>query len=258
MGAPLLSYPSDNASTGATFSQTNANSAYPASNAKDLDPGTPAKATTTATTFTLTLAGSTTLEAILIANHNLVGATVTLTNTASYSQAITIPARTADGQCVNAWRDMRSDANRTATVWTLTITGASANVSIGEIALLTTLRAVPWITTVGGGATFASTWPKRGPGRTFYGHRLLYDTGTRHRMAEGQCETEAAKATFLALIQSAKGASLPFFFVPDRSVNDAWLAQIPDASTIAWEVQHAGVITGIRFGIEEVPMGLVQ
>jgi hypothetical protein len=253
MAGPLLSYYTDK--TAPTLSMTNADSTFPAANGTDLDPATVLKATTTSTVITLTHSGSVTAVGFAIINHNLVGATVTLANGGGYSQAITIPARSSDGQCVNAWRDMRADANTAATVWTLTITGASANVAIGELVMVTALRRVTWLTIVGGTeASFRWHWPKR-IHRTFYGSRLVYDTGVRMRAASGESLTEADRALFLALAQSAKGASYGFLFIPDSSVNDAWFVVIPDMSEIVSGFQSA-TISRVQFAIEEVSSGL--
>lgn len=253
MAGPLIAYPSDK--TSPTLSMTNADATFPAANGTDLDPGNVLKASTTSTVITLTHGASVTAQGFAIINHNLAGATVTLANTAAYSQTITIPARTADGQCVNAWRDMRTDPNTSAAVWTLTITGASANVAIGELVMVTSLRRVGWIVSVGGtAADFRFTWPKRIL-RTFYGARLVYDTGTRVRSAAGQTLTETDRAMFLAITQSAKGASVPFLFIPDSVVNDAWWVVIPDASEIGWTFQTSTILE-MSFALEELPSGL--
>jgi hypothetical protein len=239
-----------NVAVNATFTMTNQDSTYPATKGNDKDPALPLKSTTTSTVITITFSGNVVLQAIALINHNLVGATCTLANAAGYSQTITIPARTSDGQCVNAWRDMRTDANTTDDIWTLTITGASANVAIGEILLVTTLNELNWRY----GVEFASTHPVIQL-TTFYRSRLTYDTGIRVRRASGVLRKETDKATLLSLWQQTKGPVLPFLLIPELANNDAWMVRFTE-DEFEWTPQGP-LATDASVVVEELSSGLV-
>jgi hypothetical protein len=260
MGKALFAYPSENAAATATLSMTNENATYPATKGNNLDPADPLKATATSTVITITLSGSTTLKGFALINTNLAGATCTLTNTASYSQVITTPARTADGNCVHGWRDMRSDANPTATVWTLTITGASANVAIGEIVAVTNLRDLNWRWQTGG-PELAHAWDAI-IHRTFYGSRLKYNKRILIRSGRGTAVRDTDRSTLLGLAQACQSSSydnangeVPFLFIPDSAVNDAWFVHLTDSSLRWIKVQQNSSDTSID--LTEVSSGLV-
>ncbi len=238
-----------NVAVNATFSMTNQDGTYPATYGNDKDPANPLKSTTTSTVITITFSGNVVLQAIALINHNLVGATCTLANAAGYSQTITIPARTSDGQCVNAWRDMRLDANTTDDIWTLTITGASANVAIGEIVLVTTLSELNWRY----GVEFASIHPAIQL-TTFYQSKVTYDTGIRVRRASGQLKKDTDKATLLSLWQQTKGPVLPFLLIPELANNDAWMVRFAEQE-LEWHPQ-APLATDVSVVVEELSSGL--
>jgi hypothetical protein len=253
MGEILVGYPGDDAVSTAVISMTSPDVFYPATNLQGYDPANPTKATNTATVITITCSGSKTPEGFAIINHNLFGASVTLANGAGLSESITIPARTSDGQCVNAWHDLRLAANRTASVFTLSITGASANVAIGRLCLVTTMRELPWMGE-GVGVGYGATWPVREL-RTFYGSSMMYDTGIRVRSARGQTVQETDRVMLMTLAQSAKGVNIPFLFVPDEDVNDAWYVRLSQ-STVDGLLRVDGVIADQSIGVTEVSMGL--
>lgn len=255
MGVAVFAYPSDHTLTSATLTMTNENATYPATNGNDLLAEKPLKATTTSTVITMTHSGNVTAAGFAIINHNLVGATVTLANPAGYSQTITIPARTSDGQCVNAFRDMRSDANRTDDVWTLTITGASANVAIGELVMVSSLRDLNWIWGNGNGPELDYEHPHKSPGVTFYGKKIRYDTGVRIRSARGTIKRDTDRSTLLSLAQSSKGQITPWLFVPDVAVNDAWWVCLSeDSFRYVRQMQN---VSGASIAFREESMGLV-
>lgn len=236
----------------ATFSMTSEDPAYPAINGNNRNPIDPLKATATSTVITMTFPSNITLDGILIANHNLVGSAATLSNLAGtpYSQALTIPARTADGQCTNIWRDTRTDSNRTDEVWKLTITGASANVAIGEIALVTSLVELPWRP----GARFGEDHPDFAI-TTEMESILRYDSGIRIRWARGPLVLDTDRAVIYALWQALKGRNVPFVFVPDLAVNDGWYVHM-ERPTIEWARTAPG-LSPHEFGVRELSMGLV-
>jgi hypothetical protein len=256
LAGSLVVYAGDNvaaAVAGASVTMTNesADPEYSADELIDLDPENPAKATTTATTIEFTLGAAYALEVAAIINHNLAGATVTLQNDAGLSQAFTIPARTAGGICVNPWLDLRGLANRTDDVWRVVITGAAANVQIGEIVLGTTLRALPWQY---GGLRFGRSRPTTPALRTHGGKRLKSDRGFQVRRYVGTVGRESSRTMLETLWESAKGTVLPFLLIPRDDVNDAALVEF--SSEEFGEELDGPTATAILLELEEASSGL--
>ena len=207
----------------AALSATNENASFPIERVQVDDyesPSNPFKATTTASVITITFDDDETPDCLVIINHNLEGATVTLANGAGFSQAVAIPDRTRDGLCVNVFFDMRTFANRLDDVWTLTITGAAGNIAIGRLVMIATggLQPVPWLVRT---PTYR---PDRLSNslRTHAGTELIHDKGIRIRHASGQTVDEDDRAVQEVAWDAARGRALPFLFVPDTDVNDAW------------------------------------
>lgn len=251
MGAyALYAKPNDDFVGGATLSMTNPVTAYPASNMKTSDPAVVAKASATSTVITITGGSSVTIEGFCIFNHNLVGATVTLSNAAGYSQTITIPARASSGAVRNAWRDCRSDANRTSNVWTLTITGASANVQIGRLYLVTTWYEMPlqWDVAVEDERILAAD-----PMETFYRSYVCYDALVNIRKVSGKTVDHTAYAQLYDLYHAAKGRYAPWPFILDYTVNDAMYVRFANA---AFKYQRqAPSYTPVDIALQEVSSG---
>lgn len=227
---------------------TNQDSTYPATNGNDKEPANPLKSTTTGTVITMTFSGNVTLEAIAIINTNL-SVNATLANGNGYSQSIVSPSRTSDGQPVNGWRDMRTDANTTDDVWTLTISGNSANVAIGEILLISDLFELGWLY----GVEFAASHPAITI-TTFYGSKTMYDTGVRVRRANGTVNLESDRSALQTLWQATKGQVLPFLLVPEKAVNDAWCVRFSEAEFL-WTMQGP-TQTDMPMVLEELSNGL--
>lgn len=212
------------------LSMTNPVAAYPAANLAHRNPGLVAKASAGSTVITMNGTANVTIEGFCIFNHNLFGATVTLANGAGYSQTITIPTRRSSGAVVNAWRDCRLDANRTDDDWTLTITGASANVQIGRLYLVET-----WI-------EFPYQWEVRmsdrrvvpEPYKTFYEYEVAYDTLTNIRSGTGRVVSHAAFLQVYDLFHAAKGNIHPWPVVMDYTQNDPMYVKFT-TPTIAWQ-----------------------
>lgn len=241
-----------NLATFATLSMTNEDLNYPATNGNNKMPWDPLKSTTVNTVITLTFSGDVTLEAFSIIHHNLVGATVDLANGVGFLQPIVIPARTSRGRCVNPWLDMRGLANTTDDVWTLTVAGALANVSIGEIVAVGTLSDLPLV---------VNEPPEFGERElveiitTSYGVRRKLEYHTRMRHARGRLVEDVDQATVYALWQTVGGVTDPFLFIPDVDINDAWLAEF-DSDTVQWSRSTPNVHP-MSIGLTEVSGGLV-
>lgn len=232
-----------------TVSQTANDTAYPASNVQNNNPGDVAKSTATSTVYTITGAAPVTIEGFCIFNHNLEGATVTLTNGVGYSQVIAIPARRSSGAVVNAWLDCRGHANPTDDVWTLTITGAAANIQIGRLYLVSTWYELPH--------QWDIAWEDErilvDPYETFYRHKVPYDTLTNQRRAKGKVVSAAAFDDLYDLYHAAKGRVTPWVMIPDYSVNDALYVQFTTPA-LQWRKQ-APNYTPVELQIEEASAG---
>lgn len=236
----------------ATLSMDTPDLAYPASNGNNKKPWDPMRSTTTSVVITITFAIAKTLQALSIHMHNLEGATVTLTNTAGFSQVIAIPARTSRGRCVDAWLDMRAPLLTTAAVWTLTITGALANISIGELVAVETLSDLLF-----GGNDAVEQGEHEGLDiiPTTYGVKHKFEYETRARFARGRVMDDSDRALVYALWQIVAGMVDPFLFIQDVTQNDPWLAEF-DEATIRW-ARMTPLMTPMTIGLTEVGAGLV-
>lgn len=188
----------------ASFSMTNQDADYPATNGNNRNPADPLKATTTSSTISFT---STALQALAIINHNL--------STASLNgNAITIPARLADGQSVGAWIDLRTIGGSFSS---LAVT-SSSNVAIGEVVGVATLVEVYW--RPDGSLTFEEDWPFDEI-TTFYQSRISYEKGIRLRRAIGTCMRDADRDSLRSVALGTKGGLYPFLLIPEQNKNDA-------------------------------------
>ena len=231
-----------------TVSATNENASYPDDNLLDRDPGKPFKATTTATTITLTHSSAARKIIAFINTSVLTGAS---TFTAG-GVAVTQTARTADGQCVNPFKVLDLGA---ATSTSVVISGASATVQIGELILGSAITQVN--ATWGGNSSGIEQtwrWPTREL-RTFYGHDLIYATGTRVRSWTGRLKRETDRTTWLAIAQAASGRSIPFVFIPDLDVNECWYVRFSESSLQS--LRRMQNVTDVTIELEEVSSGLV-
>lgn len=245
----LYAYPTDDIVTTGTVTMSGALTGYPATNIKTYDPSQICLTGGTSSTIVITPGGSRTVEGIAIINHNWT--TATLSSSAGSIGAITMPARSLDGQCINAFLDLRLLSNRTGSSFTIAVSGA-ANVGVGRICLVTTLRELRWRWGGSAGVQFREDWPNVEM-RTFYQSRLVWERGVRVRSASGVVAVEEDRPALMNLARAAKGSTIPWLLIPEQTVNDAmyvrftgpfeWTRQVPDASEIPIDV-------------EEAPMGL--
>lgn len=210
--------PSDIVTDGATVSLTAgaAAAAFPLANLYDRKAHSVFKATGTSCTIRATYGGAKTLQAIALIHHNLAGATVTVTNGAGFSNGLTIPSTPLDALPLDPWESYIGLANTSSTTWDIAISGASANVAIGELLLIETLR------------TLRIRWEPEEDEQhraivleTDYGVRQRYGMGVRQRAFRGLAYLEADRADILALQRDARGPLKSFCLVPDSTVNDA-------------------------------------
>lgn len=251
--ATLYCRPTDIKTADATISLTSGtvNSSFPLTNIQDLNPAKPTKTTGTAATFRATFGAPVVLEMVSFGPHNLAGATVTLTNGAGLSRPITIPSNREDGLSVNPFDDFSAvaQATRTSTTWDLVITGAAANIAIGEWQLIATKRTldIRWgVEDTEDHRTIVH--------ETDYGAKLKYWLGVSQRSLRAKVNRESERANLLSLIRSAQGQYKAFILILDSSVNDAWLV---DLATDAREFtrEHTN-ITDVDLGFVELQRGL--
>jgi hypothetical protein len=232
--------PSADLFTTATLGATNEDADYPIENAQDYNPANPFKATTTSTTITVTHSSSA-RKAVAFINHNLVGATVTVGGV-----SVTIPSRTLDGQCVNAWKLLDLGAGTSTSI---VISGASANVQIGRICLVSALTDMPWL--------YGLEMYRRHPVsaiRTFGESEHIYDKGLSIWGARALVNRESSRSAIEGLWASAKGRNIPWLLIPDQAVNEAHYVRFAtDAQQYRRIIPNA---TEMPIDVEAVSLGL--
>lgn len=242
---------SDILSYGATWSLTSgsANSAFPLTNLNLVDADTPSKTTGTAATYRGTIA-STAIQAIALINCNLAGLTLTVTNNngAPVNTSLVVPAANVDGLSLNAWVDLRAVTNA-GTQWNIAITGAAANIAIGKILLISSLRTadVRWRPRMGESTPMITH-------RTASGKMLSYRRGTRIRTFGVEFTRETERSNYVNLRRSSVGPSQPWVFIPEGAVNDPVYGFFPEP---IWElVRESPNVTRWSDTLEEMSPGV--
>lgn len=257
----IYTHPADNVAPDAAWAVTSgtANSAYPLANVVDRIYAKPFKATGTAVTFTANF-GSPAQEIELIGiggQHNLVGGTVKVDNNGGMSQqTIVIPANRADGQSNSPWLDLSGVTNNNATLWTFTITGASAPVAIGEIEMYAVKRALPGFNPAYGFSD-EETHPIIEHPTDFGFVKPPYDMGVTTRTLAGLNVTDTVGniATIRDWHRACYGRVKSCLVVLDPAVNDARFVRFFE-SKWAHVLRYPEVHT-TAFSLEEVARGPV-
>jgi hypothetical protein len=252
---PLFALPTEDVAPNATVTVTSgtANAEYPAANLVNRNPAKPGKATGVAITYRFTWSGNQIIRAIAIINHNLDGATVTLSNAAGVNQALTIPDNTTGlyPHCVNPWRDLSEDwtvGQRTDDIWDLAITGgALGNVAIGEVCFLTDLNELHLIW----GAKLSPSHLNI-THKTFGGSSLKYNKRILINGAAGRVDLDTDRDLMSQLDHESAGTIVPFVFIPHEDENEAWYVQNTGEFSKAYA--NPG-ITEMPFVVEEVSEG---
>jgi hypothetical protein len=200
---------------------------YPAAYLADGRLGRPAKLTGTTGSWVFAFNAAQRVDLVALGPHNLTAATLE-GHTANewtapaFSAAITIPARTADGHSVHAWRDLTAAAGYSSggfQYWRLVVT-AEAAAAVGELWLGATRRALPRIYRPG--FTRLEQHP-RIEHRTEFLLPLIYGLNARTRQLRLAFKVRASAAADLrAWYQAARGGVDQALFIPDTAENEAW------------------------------------
>lgn len=232
MGLFIYSRPEDNVAGKATVTASLAVSDYPATFLVDGSPGVPAKVGATTGWWLLDFGSPQRVDVAALIMTNLTAglANVQIQGNSANSWpgainvTLTIPAMRFDGTPTNPWVSLVGQAGYSTggyRYWRLNFGSANgANISIGELVLLSTLRTLPY--GLAPGATRTST-RRRVRHETDGGELLGYDLGVTQRAIRGEVEfKDAVKADVDAWLENSWGDLRPFLVVPNTDVNDAW------------------------------------
>lgn len=238
---------------------------YPAANLSNRIPSKPAQLTGTSGSWVFDWGVAQRVDWVALFHHNLdAGLSVLIQMNAtnawggpSFSQPITIPAYRQDGFNPGPWLDLTPLAGYSAGGFRflrLLINAVnSAAVKIGEFGIVSNKRIL--------NPNF--DWPVKKPedrpiieNVTDYGVSTIYDLGVTRRKFSGGLDVSDAIAIDMAdWWRGTRGRARPHAFVPDESVNEAWLARF-GGNTLDLDQQFLDRNT-IPFEIEEVSRGLV-
>lgn len=215
---------SDNIAPSATLSLLSgtAAAAFPLTNANDRLARTVFKSTGTGCVIRSHWSAPVTIEGLSLHYHKLAGATVTVSNPAGFSRALTIPANTLDGHCVDPWDDYRGLSNVTDDDWDITITGAATVVAFGEIVWMQTLSEI----LMDRGAIGNDLQTAIVQATDYHPMARVYGMGTRVRGFQGHITPGESAIDLLASHQDSRGPLRPIVVIPDSTVNDALFAHL--------------------------------
>jgi len=226
----LYQYPSDNVAPSYATIGVNTGTEdpdYPAAYLADGRPGRPAKLTTTSGSWVFAFGAAQRIDLVALGAHNITAATLegNATNTwggPTFSQALTIPATSADGHAAHAWLDLTTKTGYSVggfQYWRLVVSGPVA-CAVGELWLGSIRRAFARAYSLG----FALE--ETHPTLTHLTEFLIpqvYALGSRQRRMVLSFRVNATDVLALReWYRAMKGAGLTGLFIPDAVVNDAW------------------------------------
>jgi hypothetical protein len=252
-GRPLIVMPQADEAPNAQWSVVSGteNVEYPASYLGNRNPARPFKATGTSVTARATFGSDVILVGVSIQNHNLAGATVSITSGSGLSQPIPTPANDYDDLWIGPWLDFSSAllVQRTSTQFNIVVTGGLLGpIAIGEVILITAFTDL----NLKLGAKYQPTRLQIRH-RTWGASHLQYDKRIRIRTAKGMLDLRSDEATMRRLEAEAIGGYHPFLFIPDEDVNEAWYVQLVPGS-FSYSLQTHGV-TQMPFEVQEISSG---
>lgn len=240
MGDVLYCRLSDLIIPSATLSVTAgaADAGYPVTNLQDKNPAKPFKATGTAVTVRATYGSPVTARVTSLGPHNLVGASVSITNNAGtpLNQAIAIPANTLGGFSVDPFKDFSAlTSSLSATQWNLVISGASANVAIGEWHLGVEARILEILLGAEDAVRYGTTVHPTSMGGKLKSRRGWALRRFKGRILVDKNNLDNDLATLRALFDDASGQFGNVLFIPNSAVNDAIYADLnADEQAVTW------------------------
>jgi hypothetical protein len=247
---PYFCKPSENVAPNATWAVTvgGANPLYPVTNVYNLDPANPTKSTGLTYTIRATFAGAQTIKVVQFLMHNLAGTSIAITNNGGLSTTLTPAANYGDGFPEFSWKDLRDNANNSATIWTFAMTVASGIVQLGEIVLWedATLFPLKWELSHG---------PNRLAHRnvTDWGYEHYYDRGIRERTIDGDI-LGTYWELLLELEADAHGCVKQFpVILEDDTQESYWVRFTKDSLAIQ---RLAPLAAKIRVELQETGLGL--
>lgn len=266
MGRAIYSKYADYVGPNATVSVNTGveDTTYPAANLVNRIPSKPAQLTSTSGSWVLDFLAAQRVDWVGLPHHNLdAGLLVKIQMHAtsawgapSLSQAITIPAYTQDAFNPGPWLDLTDKAGYLAGGYRflrLFVEGVnSQTVKIGELMVVSNKRILnPNV-----------NWPVKKPltrklieNVTDYGVSTIYDMGVTRRRFDGDLDIlDATAATMADWWMGTRGRARPHAFIPDESVNEAWLARFGDDQLDL--TQQLNDRNSIPLAIEEVSRGL--
>lgn len=227
----------------------NADTAYPAANAKNHMPDVVTKNTTTNGTLRATLGGSRTAVGAAIFNTN--ATSISLQNAAGLNQTMTPLAREGDSQTVDPFIDVTGLANITSNVWDFVLSkSGSTPLEVGEVRLIKTWRTMPFL--------YPSGHRRNRPGNevlvTRLGHKLKWPSYVRQDMWAGSITKDTDLAQTLALEAESSGPMVPFVFIYQMTTNRAALVEFTNR---AFENFRQDLnVTTVQIELEELSKGV--
>jgi hypothetical protein len=248
MAGSLYARPSDLLTPTWSLTAGSAEALYPVTNLGDGKPYKPFKATSGTATMRATFGGATTLQAIALVSHNLAGVTVSITNGAGLSTTLAVPADTDDDLSVTAWKDLRGLSNPSSTTWNLAVSGASANVAVGEVLLIETVRTLNTTWGLVHGVEYPIDEQK-----TEMDVPLIYELGVRNRTLRADLLLESDREAMFALAADARGRARAWWLVLDDTENDAMYVRFVKS---AFDVtRESPRVSPMSVDVEEIGLG---
>lgn len=262
MGVLYYTHPNDNLSnfvTPTVISGTIA-TGYPPDNAINRDPSYPMKFDTQTFRILWNFPAPQTLRWVHLVHHNFVagmgglnfsmGTTAATTN---FTQALTVPPYAEDFFPTN----IHAIFSAPQTYKYAALEGTTANsvpVSIGEVAIYSTLREMPaW--TLASGVEEAEEHPLV-EHQTDIGVSTIFVYGTRRRWLRGEVLHESGNAEKVRkLRRDAFGRGFPFSIIPDLPNGEAWYVRFEQTQQVRQYIERDW-ISRLPLAFEEVSRGL--
>jgi hypothetical protein len=257
---------SDNVAPNATsITATTEDSEYPAENAIDLDPGKPAKLTGTTGSFVFDFGAAQRMDHVAIIHHNLTAGLGSVKFQCNSSNSwgsptvdatLTVPSDWEDNYPVSFHKDLTGVSGYSSGGFRYArLNFGSANdaaIALGEIVILSQART---LSIVRPDVTTSEQRPLIEHG-TDYEIATIYDRGTPVRTFSAEVLNNGTTSTIDSWYRDVKGRVLPFLFIPNAAVNDAWFVRFAEPVKQLAYLPGDGTLTSFRVKVTEVGKGL--